>query len=75
MSEFIKRAMKYLLIGMVVAIASILIPRKKLDVEEIIMLSLIGATCLALLDLVIPQNRFLDGASFGLGLKFIGFGL
>ena len=37
-SEFIKRVIKYLVEGVMVAVAAFAIPKKKLDIEEIVVI-------------------------------------
>ena len=41
LNELVKRAIKYLIEGLVVALAAFAIPKKQLNVEEIIIIALI----------------------------------
>ena len=54
-SELIKRAIKYLVEGLVVAIVAVLIPKKSLNVEEIIIIALTAAATFSILDVFIPS--------------------
>jgi hypothetical protein len=42
LSELVKRAIKYLIEGLVVAVVATIVPRKQLNVEEIV---IIGEKC------------------------------
>ena len=74
-SEFIKRAIKYLVEGIVVAIAAFAIPKKRLDVEEIVVIALAGAATFSILDVFIPSmaTSARGGAGFGIGANLVGF--
>ena len=43
LAEFVKRAIKYLLEGLVVAFVALLVPRKALQVEEIVVIAMTAA--------------------------------
>jgi hypothetical protein len=75
MSEFIKLAIKYLLEGFVVAIVALLVPRKALLVEEIIVIALTAAAAFAILDIFIPSmgSSMRQGAGLGLGFNLVKF--
>ena len=75
MSEFIKLAIKYLLEGFVVAIVALLVPRKALQVEEIIVIALTAAAAFAILDIFIPSmgSSMRQGAGLGLGFNLVKF--
>lgn len=74
-SELVTRAIKYLVEGVAVALAMKLIAGKKLDVEEILSVSVIAAVTFALLDLLAPSIGLTarQGAGFGLGANLVGF--
>ena len=74
-SELVTRAIKYLLEGLAVALAMKIIAGKKLDIEEILAVSIIAAVTFALLDLLAPSIGLTarQGAGFGLGANLVGF--
>ena len=56
--EFVKRLLKYLVEGLVVAIAASTIPKKSLDVQEVGVIALSAAATFALLDLFAPTISY-----------------
>ena len=74
--DLLTRVIKYVVEGGAVAIAAWLIPRKKLDVQAIIMIALTAAAVFAILDLFAPAVGVSArmGAGFGLGATLTGFG-
>jgi glycerate kinase len=74
-SEFVNRALKYLLEGLAVALAAIFIPKKSLPMEEVATLALVAAAVFALLDVLAPSIGVTarQGAGFGLGANLVGF--
>lgn len=72
--ELCKRVVKFLILGGVVAVSSLLIHRK-LKAEEVIMLSLVAAATFALLDMYAPTiaPHAHQGAGLGIGLSMVGF--
>jgi|TARA_B110000285_G_scaffold921_1_gene998 ABC-type Co2+ transport system permease subunit len=74
-TEMFKRAIKYLVEGLMVAIAAFVIPRKSLVIEEIVLLALTAAATFAILDTYIPSMAVSarSGAGFGLGANLVGF--
>ena len=54
LNELVKRAIKYLIEGLVVALAAFAIPKKQLNVEEIIIIALTAAATFSILDVFIP---------------------
>jgi ABC-type Co2+ transport system permease subunit len=74
-SEVVKRALKYLLEGIMVAIAAFLIPDKKRQpkVEEVVMLGLTAAAVFAVLDMFAPSvgSAAKQGAGFGIGATLV----
>jgi ABC-type Co2+ transport system permease subunit len=75
MTELIKRIIKYLIEGLMVAIAAFAIPKKSLNLEEIALLALTAAATFAILDTYIPSMgvNARSGAGLGLGLNLVGF--
>jgi hypothetical protein len=74
-SEFVNRALKYLVEGLAVATAAIFIPKKSLPLEEIASLALVAAAVFALLDVLAPSIGVTarQGAGFCLGANLVGF--
>jgi ABC-type Co2+ transport system permease subunit len=74
-SEIVKRIIKYLVEGLMVAIAAFAIPKRSLNLEEIGLLALTAAATFAILDTYIPSMGVSarSGAGFGLGANLVGF--
>ena len=74
-SELVKRAIKYIVEGIIVALAAYVIPKKSLNMEEIACLALTAAATFAILDTYIPSMGVSarTGAGFGLGANLVGF--
>ena len=75
MSELIKRVIKYLIEGIMVAIAAFAIPKKQLNPEEIAIIGLMAAATFAVLDVFVPSiaTNARSGAGFGIGANLVGF--
>jgi len=73
--ELVKRIIKYLVQGLMVAIASYAIPKRSLNVEEIILISLTAAATFSILDTYIPSMGVSarSGAGFGIGANLVRF--
>jgi ABC-type Co2+ transport system permease subunit len=74
-TEVVTRVIKYLLEGLAVAVAMIIIPRRVPQLEEIISVSVVAALVFAILDLLSPSVGLTarQGAGFGLGANLVGF--
>ncbi len=74
-SELIKRIVKYIVEGFMVAIVAYVIPKKSLNLEEIALLALTAAATFAILDSYIPSMGVSarTGAGFGIGANLVGF--
>lgn len=74
LSELVKRAIKYLIEGLAVGICAMLIPKKSLNVEEIVIIALTAAATFSILDVFIPAMGVStrQGAGFGLGTGLVG---
>ena len=72
--EVLIRIIKYLVEGLVVAIAAWLLPNKKLDVTEIITIAVISAATFSTLDLFAPSigNASRSGAGWAIGANLAG---
>jgi hypothetical protein len=73
--EVTKRVIKYLVEGLMVAIACFAIPKKSLDIEEIALLALVAAATFSILDTYIPSmgESARTGAGFGIGANLVHF--
>ena len=71
--ELIKRIIKYLVEGLMVAIAAYAIPKRSLNVEEIILIALTAAATFSILDTYIPAMGVSarSGAGLGIGLNMV----
>jgi|UniRef100_A0A6C0LWA2 ABC-type branched-subunit amino acid transport system substrate-binding protein len=75
LQEVVKRAVKYLIEGGAVAVAAYYIPKKKMNIEEIVMIAITAAATFALLDMYAPSisNAARQGTGFGIGANLAGF--
>jgi len=73
--ELVKRIIKYLVEGLMVAIAAYAIPKRSLNVEEIVLIALTAAATFSILDTYIPSMGVSarSGAGFGIGANLVGF--
>jgi hypothetical protein len=74
--EILKRAAKYLIEGLAVALAAYFIPRgRRLSLEEVAMIGISAAAIFAILDLWAPSvgSASRMGAGFGIGGNLVGF--
>lgn len=76
LGELVKRAIKYLVEGLMVAVAAYVIPKgKRLSLEEVALISLTAAATFSILDTYIPSMGMTarTGAGFGIGANLVGF--
>jgi hypothetical protein len=75
LNELVKRAIKYLIEGLVIAAAAIFIPKRALPLDEVATLAVLAAVVFAILDAVSPSIGVTarQGAGFGLGANLVGF--
>ena len=75
MGEIVKRAIKYLVEGLMVAIVAFVIPQKPLKMEDIAIIALMAAATVSILDTFIPSMGVSarSGAGFGIGANLVGF--
>lgn len=71
----LKRAIKYLVEGFMVALAAYAIPKRSMNIEEIFMLSMTAAATFCILDTFVPTvgTSTRTGAGFGIGANLVGF--
>ncbi len=74
-AELVKRIIKYLVEGLMVAIAAYAIPKRSLNIEEISLIALTAAATFSILDTYIPSmgSTARSGAGFGIGANLVHF--
>ena len=75
LGELLKRAIKYLVEGLMVAIAAFAIPKRSLQLDEIALIALTAAATFSILDTYLPSMAVnaRTGAGFGIGANLVGF--
>ena len=75
LEELLKRAIKYLVEGIMVAIVAFVIPQKPLKFDEIAIIALMAAATFSILDTFVPSMGVSarTGAGFGIGANLVGF--
>ena len=75
LGELVKRAIKYLVEGIMVAIVAFSIPKQRLRLEEVGLIALSAAATFAILDVYVPSLAVSarSGAGFGIGANLVGF--
>tara|TARA_B110000046_G_scaffold184863_1_gene224588 strand:+ start:2452 stop:2730 length:279 start_codon:yes stop_codon:yes gene_type:complete len=73
--ELIRRVVKYLVEGFMVAIAAYAIPKRGLNLDEIMLIALTAAATFSILDTYVPSMAVgaRSGAGFGMGANLVGF--
>lgn len=73
-NEWVKRAIKYLILGLVIALVAHSIPKQRLKLEEIFIVGLSAAASFAILDIFAPSigQAARTGAGYGIGLGLTG---
>jgi hypothetical protein len=74
-SELVKRIIKYLVEGLMVAIAAFAIPSRSLNFDEIALIALTAAATFSILDTYVPAIAVnaRSGAGLGIGANLVGF--
>ena len=69
--EIIRRVVKYLIEGFIVAIAAYAIPQRTLNLDEVMLISLTAAATFSILDTYVPSMAVSarSGAGFGVGCQ------
>lgn len=70
LNELIKRLIKYLIEGLMVAIAAFAIPKRSLNIEEIIILALVSSATFSILDTYVPSIGVSTKQGVGMGIGF-----
>lgn len=75
--EIVKRVIKYLVEGIMVAIAAFVIPQRTLKLDEVMLIALTAAATFSILDTYVPSLAVSsrNGAGLGIGLRLVGFSL
>jgi ABC-type Co2+ transport system permease subunit len=75
LGELLKRAIKYLVEGIMVALAAYAIPKKALNLDEVALIALTAAATFSILDTYVPSMAVSarSGAGFGIGANLVGF--
>ncbi len=73
--ELIRRVVKYLVEGFMVAIAAYAIPKRSLNLDEVMLIALTAAATFSILDTYVPSMAVgaRSGAGFGMGANLVGF--
>ena len=74
-AELLKRAIKYLVEGLMVAIAAFAIPKKRLEMDEVALIALTAAATFSILDTYAPSIGVSarSGAGFVISANLVGF--
>jgi|TARA_B110000093_G_C12969697_1_gene411666 ABC-type Co2+ transport system permease subunit len=74
-AEIVKRVIKYLVEGIMVAIAAYAIPKRSMNMEEILFIALTAAATFSILDMYVPSIAVTtrSGAGFGIGANMVRF--
>ena len=75
LGELVRRAVKYLVEGLMVALAAYAIPKKSLNLDEVALIALTAAATFSILDTYVPSMAVSarSGAGFGIGANLVGF--
>jgi hypothetical protein len=73
--ELVKRLIKYLVQGLMIAIVCYAVPKRSLNLEEIGVIALTAAATFSILDTYLPSIAVSarTGAGFGIGANLVGF--
>ena len=74
-NEFVKRIIKYLVEGLMVAIVAFAIPKKSLALDEVALIALSAAATFSILDTYLPSMAVSarNGAGMGIGFNLVNF--
>ncbi len=75
LGELVRRVVKYLVEGIMVAIAAYAIPKRSLNLDEVMLIALTAAATFSILDTYVPSLAVSarSGAGFGVGANLVGF--
>jgi ABC-type Co2+ transport system permease subunit len=74
-ADILSKLTKYLVEGVMVALAAYTIPKKKLNLEEVLLIALTAAATFSLLDAFVPSiaESARTGVGFGIGGNLVSF--
>ena len=75
LGELVSRVVKYVVEGLMVAIAAYAIPKRSLHLDEVMLNALTAAATFSILDTYVPSMAVSarSGAGFGMGANLVGF--
>ena len=75
LGELLRRAVKYLVEGVMVALAAYTIPKRSRNLDEVLLIALTAAATFSILDTYVPSMAVSarSGAGFGIGANLVGF--
>lgn len=75
LNELLRKVVKYLVEGLMVAVAAYVIPQRSLKMDEVTLIALTAAATFSVLDAYLPTMAVSarSGAGFGLGANLVGF--
>jgi ABC-type Co2+ transport system permease subunit len=75
LGELARRVVKYLVEGLMVALAAYAIPKRSLNMDEVLLIALTAAATFSILDTYVPSIGVSarSGAGFGIGANMVGF--
>ena len=75
LGELSRRVVKYLVEGLMVALAAYAIPKRSLNMDEVLLIALTAAATFSILDTYVPSIGVSarSGAGFGIGANMVGF--
>ena len=75
LGELIRRIVKYVVEGIMVAIAAYAIPKRSMKIDEVMLIALTAAATFSILDTYVPSMAVSarSGAGFGMGANLVGF--
>ena len=73
--ELVRRIVKYVIEGIMVAIAAYAIPKRSMNLDEVMLVALTAAATFSVLDTYVPSmaGATRQGAGFGIGANLVGF--
>jgi ABC-type Co2+ transport system permease subunit len=75
LGELVRRIVKYVVEGIMVAVAAYAIPKRSMNLDEVMLIALTAAATFSILDTYVPSMAVSarSGAGFGMGANLVGF--
>ena len=75
LGELVRRVVKYVVEGIMVAIAAYAIPKRSMNLDEVMLIALTAAATFSILDTYVQSMAVSarSGAGFGMGANLVGF--